>query len=74
MRPHLELHSRGVERGGAGQDGGPRTQELGQRRPAVPEEQRVPWQQAGAVVRLPHQDGDLGGGGGAGGASQGMSM
>lgn len=68
LSPHLELHGGSVERGGAGQDGSPRTQQLGQCRPAVPEEQAVPRQQAGAEVWLAQQDRDLGG------VSQGMSM
>lgn len=57
---HLELYSHHVKRGGAGQDGGAGLQEVGQGGATVPEEQRVPGQEAGAEVRLPHQDRDLG--------------
>lgn len=57
----LELYSHHVQRGRAGQDGGVGPQKARQRRATVPEEQRVPGQEAGAEVRLAHQHGNLGG-------------
>lgn len=51
-----------MQRGRAGQDGGAGVQEARQCRTTVPEEQRVPGQQAGAEVGLTNQQGDLGGG------------
>lgn len=56
----LELYGHHVQRGRAGQDGGIGLQKASQCRAAVPEEQRVPGQEAGAEVRLTHQHGDLG--------------
>lgn len=57
----LELYGHHVQRGRAGQDGGVGLQKASQCRATVPEEQRVPGQEAGAEVRLTHQHGDLGG-------------
>lgn len=56
---HLELYSHHVEWGRAGQDGGVGPEKAGQGGPTVPEEQRVPRQEAGAEVRFTHQDWDL---------------
>lgn len=48
-----------MQGGRAGQDGGTGSQEARQSSPTVPEEQGVPWQQAGAEVWLTHQEGNL---------------
>lgn len=53
---HLKLYGQHVKRGGAGQDGGVGLEKAGQGRPTVPEEQRVPGQEAGAEVWFTHQD------------------
>lgn len=52
-----------MQRGRAGQDGGAGAQQARQRRATVPEEERVPGQQAGAEVGLTNQHRDLGEGG-----------
>lgn len=56
---HLELHCDQVECGGGRQDGGIGPEEAAQRCTAVPEEQRVPGQQAGTKIRLANQHRDL---------------
>lgn len=55
----LELYGHHVQRGRAGKDGGVGLQKASQCRATVPEEQRVPGQEAGAEVRLTHQHRDL---------------
>lgn len=56
LRAHLKLYSHHVEGGRAGQDGGVGLKKARQCCPTVPEEQRVPGQEAGAEVRLTNQD------------------
>lgn len=53
---HLELYRHHLEGGGAGQDGGVGLEKARQCCPTVPEEQRVPGQEAGAEVRFTNQD------------------
>lgn len=60
LRSYLKLHSHHLKRGRAGQDGGAGLEKAGQCRPAVPEEEGVPGQEAGAEVRFTQQDRDLG--------------
>lgn len=60
LQSHLKLYSHHMKGGRAGQDGGVGLKKTRQCCPTVPEEQRVPGQEAGAEVRLTNQDWYLG--------------
>lgn len=55
LHSYLKLYSQHLKRGRAGQDGGTGLKKARQGCPTVPEEQRVPGQEAGAEVRLTDQ-------------------